>query len=105
MYTKHTLVLIYQAVCWFKFDPQIRKSRSKLLDFMPFNPVPKTTRKPTGLAWCFRLLKDLWISETKSNLYCFIALMKENKEARPVRLSITYIWVEFRSFSNFNPGI
>ena len=59
------------------------KSRSNLFDCMPFKPVPDRPVKPTGLTWCLRLLT--MVHEKESNLYCFIALMKENKEARPVR--------------------
>ena len=53
--------------------------RSNLFQFMPFTPTPDRPVKPN------LFLRLLNIDEEKSNLHCFMALMKENKEARPVR--------------------
>ena len=95
--------MFYQAVCWFKFDTSMR-SRSNLFDCMPFKPVPDRPVKPTGLTWCLRLLT--MVHEKESNLYCFIALMKENKEARPVRaLQLLIFEPNFYFFPEFNLSI
>lgn len=90
--------MFYQAVCWFKFDTSM-KSRSNLFEVMPFKPAPDRPVKPTGLTWCLRLLT--MVHEKESNLYCFIALMKENKEARPVRAVQLIIFEPNFYFDNY----